>query len=185
VTGLAAKGPGIQSTETTGDPGGSTRVVLRGVRSLTNNTRQPLVVVDGVPIFSGNSIGGVVGCGTQDVVAESRINDINPDDIESDEVFKGPSASSLWDSRASNGVIVITTKSGGQTGSKKLSVSVRSKTYADQLLRPFPLQTRFGQGVNGGFSFNQPRSWGDPIWMRSWKISMNLLMFLLYDKLRN
>ena len=115
VTSLEAKGPGIQTLETTSDPGGSTRIILRGLRSL-NNTGAPLVVVDGVPIFSGNSIGGAVGGGNQGVAAESRINDINPDDIESIEVFKGPSASALWGSRAANGVIVITTKSGGQTG---------------------------------------------------------------------
>jgi TonB-linked SusC/RagA family outer membrane protein len=166
VTSLAAKGPGIQTVETTGDPGSSTRIVLRGVRSLNNNN-QPLIVVDGVPIFSGNSIGGAVGGGNQGVAAESRINDINPDDIESVEVFKGPSASALWGSRAANGVIVITTKSGGQTGSKKLSVTLHSKTYADQLMRPYPLQTRFGQGIDGAFSFNASRSWGDPIWLRA------------------
>jgi TonB-dependent SusC/RagA subfamily outer membrane receptor len=166
ITSLEAKGPGIQTLETTGDPGGSTRIVLRGLRSLNNNG-QPLIVVDGVPIFSGNSIGGAVGGGVEGVAAESRINDINPDDIESMEVFKGPSASALWGSRAANGVIVITTKSGGQTGSKKLSVTVHSKTYGDELLRPYPLQTRFGQGVGGVFTYNQPRSWGDPIWMRS------------------
>ena len=166
ITGLAAKGPGIQTLETTSDPGGSTKIVLRGIRSLSN-TGQPLIVVDGVPIFSGNSIGGAVGGGNQGVAAESRMNDINPDDIESIEVFKGPSASALWGSRAANGVIVITTKSGGQTGSKKLSVTLHSKTYADELIRPYPLQNRFGQGIDGAYSFNYARSWGDPIWMRS------------------
>lgn len=169
ITSLAAKGPGIQTVETTSDPGGSTKIVLRGLRSLSN-TGQPLIVVDGVPIFSTNSVGGGLSGGggiSSTVAAESRINDINPDDIESIEVFKGPSASALWGSRAANGVIVITTKSGGQTGSKKLSVTVHSKTYADQLLRPYPLQTRFGQGVDGAYSFNYARSWGDPIWLRS------------------
>ncbi len=168
VTSLEAKGPGIQTLESTGDPGGATKIVLRGARSLGSN--QPLIVVDGVPIFSGNSIGGGLSGGggvSSTVAAESRINDINPDDIESIEVFKGPSASALWGSRAANGVIVITTKSGGQTGSKKLSVTVHSKMYADQLLRPYPLQTRFGQGIDGVYSSSGLRSWGDPIWMRS------------------
>ena len=166
VSGLAAKAPGIQTLETTSDPGGATRIILRGVRSLNNNN-QPLVVLDGVPIFSGTSIGGAVGGGNQGVAAESRMADINPDDIESVVVFKGPSASALWGSRAANGVIVITTKSGGQTGSKKLNVTIHSKTYIDQLLRPYPLQQRFGQGLNGAYGFNQLRSWGDPIWLRS------------------
>ena len=87
ITGLAAKGPGIQTLETTSDPGGSTKIVLRGIRSLSNSG-QPLIVVDGVPIFSGNSIGGAVGGGNQGVAAESRMNDINPDDIESIEVLR-------------------------------------------------------------------------------------------------
>ena len=162
VTGISAKAPGVSTIETTGDPGSATRIVLRGVRSLQSDN-QPLIVVDGVPIFSGQSIGG----GYNPVSAETRINDLNPDDVESVEVYKGPSASALWGSRAANGVIAITTKSGGQTGSKKLSISVRSKTYDDQLLREYPLQRSFGQGTSGAFTFNQPRSWGDPIWLRS------------------
>jgi TonB-linked SusC/RagA family outer membrane protein len=162
VAGLAAKAPGITTIESTGDPGASTRIVLRGVRSLNNNN-QPLIVLDGTPISSGTSVGG----GTAYVAAESRLNDISPDNIESIEVFKGPAAAALWGSRAANGVIVITTKSGGQTGSRKLSVSIRSRTSGDQLLREFPLQTQFGQGQNGAFLFNGVRSWGDPIWMRS------------------
>jgi TonB-linked SusC/RagA family outer membrane protein len=162
VAGLAAKAPGITTIESTGDPGAATRIVLRGVRSLQNNN-QPLIVLDGVPIYSGTSIGGGLGY----VSGETRINDISPDNIESIEVFKGPAAAALWGSRAANGVIVITTKSGGQTGSRKLSVSIRSRTTGDQLLREYPLQTQFGQGQNGAFLFNGVRSWGDPIWMRS------------------
>ena len=162
VAGLAAKAPGIQTIESTGDPGAATRIVLRGVRSLSNNN-QPLIVVDGVPIFSGTSIGG----GTGYVAAESRLNDINPDNIESIEVYKGPAAAALWGSRAANGVIAITTKSGGQTGSKKLSVSVRTRTTGDQLLREFPLQQKFGMGQNGAFVFNGVRAWGDPVWLRA------------------
>jgi TonB-linked SusC/RagA family outer membrane protein len=162
ITGIAAKAPGINTIETASDPGAATRIVLRGVRSLQNNN-QPLIVIDGVPIYSGTSAGGGVG----GVAAASRMNDINPDDVESIEVFKGPSASALWGSRAANGVIAITTKSGGQTGSKKLGVTVRSRAYSDELLRPYPLQNKYGQGINGAFTFNQLRAWGDPIWMRA------------------
>jgi TonB-linked SusC/RagA family outer membrane protein len=162
ITSIAAKAPGIQTIESTGDPGSATRIVLRGVRSLQSDN-QPLIVVDGVPVFSGQSIGG----GYNATAAETRINDLNPDDIESIEVYKGPSASALWGARAANGVIAITTKSGGQTGSRKLSVTMHSRTYVDQLLRPFPLQRSFGQGQSGAFLFNGVRSWGDPIWMRS------------------
>lgn len=162
ITSIAAKAPGINTIETASDPGAATRIVLRGARSLQNNN-QPLIVIDGVPIYSGTSSGGGVG----GVASSSRMSDINPDDVESIEVYKGPSAAALWGSRAANGVIAITTKSGGQTGSKKLSVTVRSRTYSDELLRPYPLQNKFGQGLNGAFAFNQLRAWGDPIWMRS------------------
>lgn len=162
ITGIAAKAPGINTIETASDPGAATRIVLRGARSLQNNN-QPLIVIDGVPISSGTSAGG----GTGGVAAASRMSDINPDDIESIEVYKGPSAAALWGSRAANGVIAITTKSGGQTSSKKLNVTIRSRSYSDELLRPWPLQKNYGQGLNGAFVFNQARSWGDPIWLRS------------------
>jgi TonB-linked SusC/RagA family outer membrane protein len=162
ITGIAAKAPGINTIEAASDPGAATRIVLRGARSLQNNN-QPLIVIDGVPIYSGGSAGG----GTGGVAASSRMSDINPDDIESIEVYKGPSAAALWGSRAANGVIAITTKSGGQTSSKKLNITVRSRSYSDELLRPWPLQKNYGQGLSGAFAFNQARSWGDPVWMRS------------------
>src|SRR2546426_1702926 len=162
ISNIAGLAPGINTTETTGDPGSATRIVLRGPRSLQNEN-QPLIVVDGVPVFMTTQYTGASTGGT---AAISRAIDINPDDIKEMEVYKGPSAASLWGSRAANGVIAITTKTGRQTADRKLSISIRSRSYTDELLHPVTLQTRFGQGVGGQYSFNNSASWGDPIFLR-------------------
>jgi TonB-dependent SusC/RagA subfamily outer membrane receptor len=136
ISNLAALAPGVNTSESTGDPGSATRIVLRGVRSLMNDN-QPLIVLDGIPINTGISTGGGVG-GT---AAYSRVSDINTEDIQSVELYKGPSAASLWGSRAANGVISITTRSGGYTPGKKMGMSIRSRTFSDELLYPVSLQT--------------------------------------------
>ena len=162
TTSLAAKAPGVYTTETGGDPGAATRIILRGVRSLQNNN-QPLIVLDGVPIFN-TTIGtdNVAG-----VSAFSTINDINPEDIQSVEIYKGPSAAAIWGSRAANGVIVITTKMGHFSPNRKVNISLRSSIQYDHLLREEPLQTQFGQGGNGAYLSGSSFSWGDRIVDRS------------------
>lgn len=121
-------------------------------------------MVDGVPIFNSTLYSGNDVAGTS---AESRMVDLNPQDVQSVEIYKGPSAASLWGARAANGVIVITTKPGVFAPGKKINISLRSQVYADDLLRPFPLQTSFGQGFGGKFGFNSSLSWGDRIADRS------------------
>ncbi|MCL4510317.1 MAG: SusC/RagA family TonB-linked outer membrane protein [Bacteroidetes bacterium] len=158
ITDLAGKAPGVYTTESSGDPGAATRIILRGVRSLQNNN-QPLIVLDGMPIFSTSIGTGNVG----NVSAISTLNDINPQDIQSVEIYKGPSAAAIWGSRAANGVIVITTKTGSFTPNRKVNISVRTSLQYDNLLREFPLQTSFGQGGNGAYIFNMSTSWGDRI----------------------
>jgi TonB-dependent SusC/RagA subfamily outer membrane receptor len=105
---LTGKVAGIQVTNSSGSVGSSTRVQLRGINSLKGNT-QPLYVIDGVPIDNEN-FGNASSFGGVDV--PTGISDINPDDIESITVLKGPAASALYGVRASNGVIVIKTKVG-------------------------------------------------------------------------
>ena len=163
ISALAGKAPGVYTTETGGDPGAATRIILRGARSLMNDN-QPLVVVDGVPIFSGTIYGGYDVGG---VSAFSQLNDINPADIQSVEIYKGPSAAAIWGSRAANGVIVIKTKSGHYSPNKKISISLRESMTYDQLLREDPLQMEFGQGANGAYIWDLPFSWGDRIADRS------------------
>jgi TonB-linked SusC/RagA family outer membrane protein len=172
ISNLGAKAAGVYTTETSGDPGSATRIILRGVRSL-NGDNQPLVVVDGVPII--NSVNGskgfsLDGNNVSGVSAESHLTDINPDDIQSIEIYKGPSAASIWGSRAANGVIVITTKNGkisGLSAGRKLNVSIRSTVYIDQISKEQPLQRSFGEGINTMYSSGYKLSWGDPIWLRT------------------
>ena len=172
ITGLSGKTPGLLITRSSGDPGASANIQIRGANTILGNN-QPLIVVDGIPI-SNSSIGnsGIVASngGSNEnqidgVVQASRLNDINPNDIASVEVLKGAAAAALWGSRASNGVLVITTKR-GQAGDK-LNVSVRSSVGFDRINRTVPLQSAYGQGTGGIYNAGQPRSWGDKISSRS------------------
>ncbi len=164
ISGLEGKAAGVYTTETSGDPGAATRIILRGVRSLRGNN-QPLVVLDGVPIFSSVVAGGGVG----GVSAYSSLNDISPQNIKSVNIYKGPSAAAIWGSRAANGVIVITTKTGSFSPNHKINITLRMNTEYDQLIRQEPLQTSFGQGGNGVYLWNMFLSWGDRIANRSGK----------------
>ena len=85
--------------------------MIRGIRSL-NNDNQPLFVIDGVPVKNSLSNVGTNNGGDNDVDYGNAISDLNPNDIESVSVLKGPSAAALYGSRAGNGVMLITTKSG-------------------------------------------------------------------------
>ncbi|MCX2744956.1 SusC/RagA family TonB-linked outer membrane protein [Mangrovivirga sp. M17] len=140
INSLSGKVAGAQITSSSGAVGASSRIVLRGPSSITGNN-QPLFIVDGVPISNaaaGNSgpYGGVdFGNGAAD---------INPDDIESVTVLKGPNAAALYGSRASNGAIVITTKSG--KGTKGIGVAVNSSFQFDSPLRTPSFQNSYGQG---------------------------------------
>jgi TonB-linked SusC/RagA family outer membrane protein len=171
ISDLEAKAPGVNTTETTGSPGAATRIVLRGAHSIFGDN-QPLIVVDGVPMITttwGTQQGYETGSG---VDAMSRIDDINPDDIESIQIYSGPSSAGLWGAKAASGVIVITTKKGtksGLTSNKKMSVSIYSTMTIDDLEREQPLQTTFGQGRGGKYIFGNKFSWGDMISKRSRK----------------
>lgn len=149
VNTMQGKIPGVVVTKTSGGPGTSSRIVIRGNSSLVNNN-QPLIVLDGMPIDnttvgSGGTWGGID--------FGSPIGDINPDDIESMTVLKGPSAAALYGSRALNGVIVITTKK-ATTGKKLWTVEMRSTTSFEQadILKDF--QNTYGAGTNGQFKYN-------------------------------
>ena len=124
---LAGKVSGVQISST-GAAGSSVSVVIRGASSLTSDN-QPLYVVDGIPL--NNSLSNMSNLGNGNTVDYgSAISDINADDIESVSVLKGPSAAALYGSRAGNGVILITTKSG--KGAKKgLGVTITSNTVVE------------------------------------------------------
>jgi TonB-linked SusC/RagA family outer membrane protein len=170
LQGLAGKAAGVNITQGSGDPGAGSRIVIRGATSITGDL-DPLIVIDGVPMFNdqvqgagSNSTGSGGG-----VTQQSRLNDINPNDIESMEILKGASAAALWGARAANGVIIITTKKGRSALGKKFTIDVTSRVSLDRLNREVPLSYEYGQGFlgrfNGGYgtNFGQALSWGDRI----------------------
>ncbi|MEM6298784.1 MAG: SusC/RagA family TonB-linked outer membrane protein, partial [Bacteroidota bacterium] len=163
INSMAGKTSGINIVQSTGDPGAGSRIQIRGASTITGNL-QPLIVIDGVPMFNDSFIGGgsnYVGSGGG-VTQQSRLNDINPNDIESMEVLKGASAAALWGARAANGVIVIKTKS-GRAGRKSFSVNLRSSLSLDRINKEVDLQTNAGQGFGQLWAPGTPFSWGDRI----------------------
>ncbi|HKJ78942.1 MAG TPA: TonB-dependent receptor plug domain-containing protein, partial [Prolixibacteraceae bacterium] len=146
---LAGKVAGVVITQGSGGPGAGSRVVIRGNNSITGNN-QPLIVVDGVPIDdSGSNSGGSVYSST---ISGGGITDINPDDIASISVLKGPNAAALYGSRAGNGVLLITTKRG--TRGKGLGVTLNSNiTFDTPMILP-DYQNEYGQGSQGNVPGN-------------------------------
>jgi len=152
---LAGKVAGVVLTKSSSGPGSGTRVIIRGNNSLTGNN-QPLYVVDGVPM--DNSGFGSANAGGTGEYARSDygtgISDLNPDDIESISVLKGPNAAALYGSRAANGVILITTKKGRSR--KGIGVSWSSQmTFDSPLLLP-KYQNEYGQGSDGDYPNDYP-----------------------------
>ena len=162
LNGMQAKAAGVRITRRTGDPGAGSYIQIRGQSTITGSS-QPLVVLDGIPISNSDIAGSQAS--TAGVTQQSRLNDINPDDIESIQILKGASAAALWGSRAANGVILIRTKSGQSGG--KVNISFRSTLSIDQITIKQPLQDKFGQGSNGSYSPTASQSWGDKISERS------------------
>jgi TonB-dependent SusC/RagA subfamily outer membrane receptor len=146
---LSGRVAGVQITNGSSTLGGSTRVTIRGESSLNINANQPLFVVDGIPI--SNNVVGSSGRGGLEVDYGNSAGEINPDDIESMTVLKGPAAAALYGSRAANGAILITTKSG--KGKKGLGVTINSNTTFDSPLVMPKWQDKYGQGNNGQFAF--------------------------------
>ena len=141
---LTGKLAGVHITNSQGDMG-SSRIVIRGETSIAGNN-QPLFVVDGVPVDNSQLNSGGA---TRDF--KNAVADLNPEDIESLSVLKGPNAAALYGSRAAHGVILITTKSG--KGQKGLGVSVNTGVSFAQVTTLPDFQNVFGQGSNGKFSY--------------------------------
>jgi TonB-linked SusC/RagA family outer membrane protein len=142
---LTGKLAGVRITNSQGDMG-SSRIIIRGETSIAGNN-QPLFVVDGVPV--DNSQLGSTGGATRDF--RNAIADLNPQDIETLTVLKGPNAAALYGSRAAHGVVLITTKSG--KGQKGLGISFSSGITLSQVATLPSFQNSFGQGSNGKFSY--------------------------------
>ena len=140
---LTGKMSGVKITNTSNDVNSDTYVNIRGLSSLAGNN-SPLVVVDGVPT------------GDQRVM-----KDINPDNIESVTVLKGPSAAALYGSRAGNGVILITSKS-GESGKKGIGVDVNIGSTLSMPYKYIDLQRRFTSGISGVLNENSYQQWNGP-----------------------
>lgn len=152
VNALSGKIAGVNITNSQGNMG-SSRIVIRGETSIAGNN-QPLFVVDGIPV-DNTQLG--IGSGRD---FANAIADVNPDDIESISVLKGPNAAALYGSRASNGVILIKTKSGKSAARKGLGVTLNaSHTIEDLLVLP-DYQNVFGQGTGGLFSYKDGKGGG-------------------------
>lgn len=165
---LAGKVAGVNVSNIASGPGGSSRVIIRGNSSISGNN-QPLYVVDGIPIDNTN-LGSAGMWGGQDW--GDGVSSINPDDIETMTVLKGSSAAALYGSRASNGVIMITTKKGGKR--KGVGVEVQSNYTFENIIETFDFQKEYGQGDNGQRPTTQPEaiasnlySWGEKLDGRS------------------
>ncbi len=145
INSLAGKVTGVQISST-GGTGSSVSMVIRGATSLSNDN-QPLFVIDGVPIV--NTLNNIAGFGSDNRVDYGNaISDLNSDDIESVSVLKGPSAAALYGSRAGNGVVLITTKSGQRN--KGMKVNFSTNTVFDMPYKYFEVQKKFATGY---FSF--------------------------------
>ncbi|WP_159635411.1 SusC/RagA family TonB-linked outer membrane protein [Sphingobacterium composti Ten et al. 2007 non Yoo et al. 2007] len=148
--GLKGKVAGLNLTQASSGPVNSTRINLRGDRSLSGNN-EALVVIDGIPMVNGKLSSGVndaYGIGGSDVPIDfgNGLSDLNPEDIESVTVLKGAAATALYGSRAGNGALIITTKSGKNR--KGLGISFSSNSSINDVLRWPDYQYEYGQGTN-------------------------------------
>ena len=156
MSSLAGKVAGVSISSTSSDPGSSNAVIIRGISSLSGSN-QPLYVIDGVPmvnsaVFSDNGLDNGYDFGNGASV-------VNPDDVENMTVLKGAAATALYGSRAANGVILITTKSGSKQ-TKGLGIEYNGGLQWEKVLRLPQQQNDFGMGWYGNHTEIENGSWG-------------------------
>lgn len=171
INSLAGKVAGLQISGTPSGVDGSSRVVLRGISSLSSGNR-PLIVIDGIPV-SGGSYGGASEWGGTD--KGDALSDINPDDVESMSVLKGAGAAAVYGSRGANGVIIITTKKGEKR--KGLGISFNSSFMVENPMKLPELQNKYGQGAFGRYPTEVYGSMDDIVgeepWIWGWGSKMD------------
>lgn len=150
---LSGKVAGVQVSATSGDPGAISNITIRGFGSI-NGSNQPLYIVDGVPL--GSSYYSSQGKN----MATAGVSNISSEDIESMTVLKGAAATALYGSRAANGVIVITTKSGKKGENRNFNFSYSGSVQARMVSVLPEFQNEFGQGWNGKQTYIENGSWG-------------------------
>lgn len=165
IEALAAKAPGLNVIGSGGTPGASSKVTIRGANRFSGDN-QPLIVIDGVPMDNSTNAAAAGDApfnpNLQGVNESNRAIDINPDDIESVSILKGPAAAALYGSRAGNGAIIYTTKRG--KAGKGLGATYSTSMEIAKVNKLPELQTKYGQGkLSGGVpvtSTATPNSWG-------------------------
>ena len=155
MSSLAGKVAGVQISTTSSDPGASNSVIIRGISSLSGSN-QPLYVIDGVPmtntaIISSDHLNNQYDFG-------NGANAVNPDDVENMTILKGAAATALYGSRAANGVILITTKSGKKQ--EGIGVEYNGGLQWESVLRLPQSQNDFGMGWYGDKTYDENGSWG-------------------------
>ncbi len=176
INSLAGKVSGLQISTTPSGVDGSTRVVLRGISSLSGNNR-PLIVIDGIPVNGGTFGGAGTQAGDNKDMGDA-LSDINPEDVESMSVLKGAGASAAYGSRGANGVILITTKKGSKK--KGIGVSISSNyTIEEAYLYP-DMQNVYGQGAFGEYPANIDAIKGSEPFIWSWGPKMEGQVFRNY-----
>ena len=167
INSLQGRVAGLSVTPTTGTAGASSGIVLRGFNSLSG-TNQPLFVVDGIiadnTTFNSNSQGGSgIGLASdgnnRNIDNTNRIADLNPNDIESVTVLKGPEATALYGSQASSGAIIITTKKAKATG-KKILVTYDNNFRMQKLTRFAQVNNEYSPGTSNGNPFTSTTATG-------------------------
>jgi len=147
---IQGKVSGVQITAP-GTQGGSTNIIIRGQNSITGNN-QPLFIVDGVPVSNASRGGDPFPSETSNFDYGNALSDINPDDIATLSVLKGPNAAALYGSRAANGVVLITTRKGGNTGGRMQTDINTNLTFESPAILP-DFQDLYGQGTGGAFEW--------------------------------
>lgn len=154
VDAMKGKVAGLSITQASSGPLNTARINLRGDRSLDPKNNEALIVVDGIPMVNGRFSSGVTdayGAGSsgpdKDIPIDfgNGLGDINPDDIESISVLKGAAATALYGSRAGNGALIITTKSGNKN-KKGIGISINSNSSFQSILKWPDFQYEYGQG---------------------------------------
>lgn len=156
MSSLQGKVAGVQISSAASDPGSSNSVIIRGISSL-GGTNQPLYVIDGVPlnnsaVYSDDGLNAGYDFG-------NGANAVNPDDVESMTILKGAAATALYGSRAANGVILITTKT-GKAQKKGLGIEYNGGLQWETVMRLPQMQNEFGQGWYGDKTDDENGSWG-------------------------
>ncbi len=153
LSAIAGKAPNVVVATSSGAPGAGTYMQIRGAKSVTGGT-QPLFVVDGTP-YNNNST--QIESSVAGTAVQNRMADLNPDDVESIEILKGPAGAAIYGSSGANGVVLITTKSGAQTNT--VQANVRFAYNSDNVTAFNDLNTSYGQG-SGGAASASSFSWG-------------------------